>query len=801
MTMAEEIKKFKLREEKHVMTEVEYMAWSPSMDLLALGNKNGEVIVNRLSWQRVWSLSAPSEGDKVGGLAWRPDGKVIAVGYKSGIIRVCDVEKGDQVYIAAVKGAVTNVVWLEQSKQLSEGEEHYAEDNSENYLPSAKQQQTLYSERNVSKEQSGLEAYERFRYLTSQKELNLLIVGSDASEVSIFSYGAFPTAIVDLSSDEIPECMSVDDALISPDLSCLSIILKSTVEGIIQYRIKTMDTNLLIARHEEIRLLAAKYVMVASAQMELQVIIQQMCEAWEDILREMDSRLLKLAETKRKRADTSVGNDFLELLLFGTTSLDFESFLLTELTDKGLKKLGFSVENSYSNIQKLVVRQLQRVSQNITAHLSDLHGMSQWYDRYAVLGLRPEILRDAVRTAGAFSVSGSELQQVIDASMKNFKAFFRWLYIAIMRLSNEQLPPDLAKMTQHDINFVAEFLRDNFGEPEDPEPAAATAGDEGKSKPPQVFRLEKVGQYLKNEDVTQPPNYHENPWIQFLNAATFHKDSKVLYPSMLGKSLLQRKELLDKAVGNAVLEPAKVIGASMSPVSCFSLFSVKESPEPSSQPPKVCQFTDEDLGCIWTAYVQEYFPCKFLYIMCHPVSDVSSVELIKIHIGRIGDPDLDDSIQGLDRPPSDEHVFLDFAMFNSQTLTLLLSEAGDEEVSLLLQLPLSVLPKEHFTHLSPAALDRDLVLPALNAGPLLPAAGVNYQTNASGLAIAVGGIRTTASLLLKSQRRIRLFLLEEGDGDDDDDEDEDGPRSEAMMTMSRDGENGGDDDDKENMAD
>ena len=41
--MSEDVKKFKLREEKHVMTEVEYMAWSPSMDLLAFGNKSGEV--------------------------------------------------------------------------------------------------------------------------------------------------------------------------------------------------------------------------------------------------------------------------------------------------------------------------------------------------------------------------------------------------------------------------------------------------------------------------------------------------------------------------------------------------------------------------------------------------------------------------------------------------------------------------------------------------------------------------------------------------------------------------------------
>lgn len=34
-----------------------------------------KVLVNRLSWQRVWSLSPPADGNRVRGLAWRPDGK------------------------------------------------------------------------------------------------------------------------------------------------------------------------------------------------------------------------------------------------------------------------------------------------------------------------------------------------------------------------------------------------------------------------------------------------------------------------------------------------------------------------------------------------------------------------------------------------------------------------------------------------------------------------------------------------------------------------------------------------------
>ena len=34
------------------------------------------------------------------------------------------------------------------------------------------------------------------------------------------------------------------------------------------------------------------------------------------------------------------------------------------------------------------------------------------------------------------------------------------------------------------------------------------------------FRLEKVGQYLKDVDLVQPPDYNKNPWVKFLDSST-----------------------------------------------------------------------------------------------------------------------------------------------------------------------------------------------------------------------------------------------------------------------------------------
>ena len=140
--------------------------------------------------------------------------------------------------------------------------------------------------------------------------------------------------------------------------------------------------------------------------------------------------------------------DFLDLLMFGIPSDELEMFLLQDLTKKGLKKLGHSTELSYSNIQRLVLKHLQSVGQSLAYHLAELRGMARRTDRYQTLGLQEETVVKSLIAAGAFLVKSAEVQQVIDNSVKNYRVFFRWLFVVILRLTNERVPAEITKMTQ-----------------------------------------------------------------------------------------------------------------------------------------------------------------------------------------------------------------------------------------------------------------------------------------------------------------------------------------------------------------
>ena len=66
---------------------------------------------------------------------------------------------------------------------------------------------------------------------------------------------------------------------------------------------------------------------------------------------------------------------------------------------------------------------------SISFHLTELRGMARHVERFSPLGLRVETVGASLSAAGAFLVKATEVQQVIDNSMKKYKAFFRWLFL------------------------------------------------------------------------------------------------------------------------------------------------------------------------------------------------------------------------------------------------------------------------------------------------------------------------------------------------------------------------------------
>uniref|UniRef100_A0A8C4E8S6 Anaphase-promoting complex subunit 4 n=1 Tax=Dicentrarchus labrax TaxID=13489 RepID=A0A8C4E8S6_DICLA len=714
--------------EKQLPNPVLCMAWSPKRDLIALANTTGELLLHRLnSFQRVWSLP-PSEytGKEITALAWRPDGKILAFSLAdTKQVVLCGVEKAEILHVFPMQNPVTCMHWMEVVEESSALSSFYnSEDESKLFLPKLP---TLPKSYSTTSKIFSEEKSDEIMNLLGEVRLNILVLGGDAGFVELYAYGMYKIATLTGVSGT---CRSLS---LSSDLKSLSVITE----------VRSADNNpeiytgLLSDCLPEVTRMARKFTHISTLLQYLHLSLTCMCEAWEDILMQMDLRLTKFVQ--EKNTSTQVQDEFLELLLWGQSSPELQALLMNQLTVKGLKKLGQSIESSYSSIQKLVISHLQSGSEALLYHLSEVKGMSLWKQKFEPLGLDSAAIEGAITAVGSFSLKANELLQVIDKSMKNFKAFFRWLYVAMLRMCEEHIPPELNKMTQKDIAFVADFLSEHFSENEE------LFDRKGK-----YFNVERVGQYLKDEDedLVSPPNTKGNQWLTFLQESTHLKESPLLFPSYPRKSLHFVKRMMENVIEQCLQKPAVSFMCCSS--SSFSSVQV-------------------------TFKVQTSGTSKMHYVLfCMP--EISPCKLYLLRKGT--DPNRYISvIVGVSN-----YVYscLDARFYDDEMLTVVLQGSEEENRRrVLAQLPLlsnSLRTAEmkhkmlHFTHFvrldqqSGAIPCQELVL------------GNQWRELESMKAqfVAVNGIRKVACVLSANLRHIRVFEM------DVEDEDEEGAESQNV---------------------
>jgi len=408
-------------DERQMEQEVSLLAWSPKMDILAMALVNGSVALYRLQWQRVWLASPSCEGSSCTSLAWRPDGKLLASGDSNGLLTVRHIENSNPIHTEQLDSRITSCNWMTCPVKEANNQQTNKE-NIWEFLAKLPSLTKTYS--------SGGEELEDCRKLDSDsREMSILLAGTQSGSVYLLVNGyllVMRLTLGDLLGDSDPG--SVDSLVMSTDMKSLSVVLGG--------RLLVLKCPLLATCQTELGVLADKYSLIHGILSYTGETIKQIREAWETILLEMDTKLASYAENN---PPGTVAADFLELLMFGVTSPQLEHFLHKDMTEKGLKKLGHSIELSYSNIQRLVLKYLGSVSQSLNFHLGELLGLARVGHRYSVLGITENVVEKALFQAMSFWSKGVELQQVIDESMKNFKAFFRWVYVEILRLGEEKV--------------------------------------------------------------------------------------------------------------------------------------------------------------------------------------------------------------------------------------------------------------------------------------------------------------------------------------------------------------------------
>ena len=278
-------------------------------------------------------------------MAWRPDGKVLAVGYSDGKIELYDVESNIPVLTnQSNDGEISFMRWSTCEKSsavfFSGKNSDLTDKNTSNgdwdflvQFPSLSKA--------FSYNPSNQDDFQNCRKLSVENFPSVLICGTSKGHVSLYMSGYMSIGQINIGSLYSLKSCKIKDVILSPiSMSTLSVMVSEVDENNEEIKVHLSFTNfpLLASCFTELCTLSETQSVLIGTLDYMADTLKQISEGWESILLEMDNKLHTYA--KQMPDHHGMAADFLELLMLGTPSPELENFLLQELGEKGLKKLG-----------------------------------------------------------------------------------------------------------------------------------------------------------------------------------------------------------------------------------------------------------------------------------------------------------------------------------------------------------------------------------------------------------------------------------------------------------------------------
>lgn len=295
--------------------------------------------------------------------------------YANGHLRLLAVEDAKKIFSFNCNEPIECLYWIQEDDEMYQKHEanNFYEDSSASLLPKP----ISYDIISQLFEKTNVKDFPDNLFIKEIKNLTYLVC-THGTSIAIFVYGYF--LLLDANLDLVPSHLNykqLKSCFLSDNSSLIS-TLGLTDENLLVYSL--LDARILHENYFQIKLISTKFGMLFSMLTVLKTVIKEMEELWEDILVEMDQKfqlyaLEKYSNCNNKNgtnnnqnasgtnapnttnapgSDSSLVNDFMLLYAFGSCSEHFKTFLLQDLTEKGVKKLEISVENYYSNIQRLL---------------------------------------------------------------------------------------------------------------------------------------------------------------------------------------------------------------------------------------------------------------------------------------------------------------------------------------------------------------------------------------------------------------------------------------------------------------
>eukprot|EP00696_Hemimastix_kukwesjijk_P018575 gnl/Hemi2/7487_TR2568_c0_g1_i1.p1 gnl/Hemi2/7487_TR2568_c0_g1~~gnl/Hemi2/7487_TR2568_c0_g1_i1.p1 ORF type:complete len:712 (+),score=190.56 gnl/Hemi2/7487_TR2568_c0_g1_i1:94-2229(+) len=445
---------FRVQDDKLYGSCVRLMAWCPTMDVLALALHNNQLVLHRfVGFQKCFTI--PSAAHRITAIAWRPDGKVLSLGYFDGTVSLFDLENGELLASSRPHSAAISCMhWVKVERatsSLTSPEESPYSDRTSNFFPALP---ALPKAKKPTAADAAPQACD-----APPAVLTVLATGAEDGTVALSAHGLFQIAVFDLKKQpQYAQGSRVVRVCLSARLSILSLVVHSAADGSVHGVV--VDVSLLSRHRRELSHLVKQTYHFGALLSHMEGAFALAKAQWAAAMNPFQTHLASLASLIKGGygLSTTPQQEFLHLLACGTPSQPLHQFLVQNLTLQGVARLDKAVETGCVGLQQLVINHLAPACEEVIFRLSELMGHAQWEERYKPVGLLPTLVSALKAASAALRLQLEGLVVAVGLLRARMKAFLLWLQKVIRVLSDDgsalQFEPDLRLVAECIANCI-----------------------------------------------------------------------------------------------------------------------------------------------------------------------------------------------------------------------------------------------------------------------------------------------------------------------------------------------------------
>ncbi|KZF19733.1 hypothetical protein L228DRAFT_271053 [Xylona heveae TC161] len=449
----------------HQQINPELLAYCPTMDLLAMGAKDGHLNLFRLGGQRVFSYVPKGYSLAIQKLKWKPNGQLLAVAWSDQITRLISSDSGKVVHqldFSAEGGShVTCIGWGTNLTDLKAGmggetktnrhpleevlgeaaKRHMRDLESDlprelalldiesslpklSILPSAGKDEDIFSSR------PSVDAIFHVNDPTAEKSVDVMLLGFDNGTIHIRLYDSF-----DLGSFEMKKALpslQICRPVLHASNSCTSthalLVDTATASNSSQgLYIVPLDLKFISGMGQYLSFIASKSTQLQNLLRYIDQVRVQLQLEWKSS-QDLPSRFVRnINETLAEKSQTNIIQAMYHLAVTGNCYPEMKEWLVEILTERGHKRWEKATTSGYENIRKLIHQCLLPALERCNLLVSRLRGFSRYQPSNALFGLSTSELDGVLDTVHCLTLVAHTVLRQAGIELQQFSAFSTWL--------------------------------------------------------------------------------------------------------------------------------------------------------------------------------------------------------------------------------------------------------------------------------------------------------------------------------------------------------------------------------------